>query len=871
MRRGLLKLAQGAFCAIGLTVSVSFLPVQVSHAQAPSQQLTPAQIEQFKQLPRAQQQALARQYGIDLSMIERQGMGVQDMQSDPETLRPRDLSAEEMRLQEEEEQKAQEDKNKEPELKPFGYNIFAAQPTTFAPVNNAPVPGSYRIGAGDSVLIQMYGQESITHNLVVDREGRLTIPSIGPLTVAGLSYDELKALIHDQVKNRMIGMQAAVSMGELRSMQIFVLGEAHQPGAYTVSSLTTISQALLASGGISDIASLRNVQLKRAGETIVEFDLYDLLIRGDASKDRLLQPGDAVFIPSRGPLVSVDGEVVRPALYELKAGETLADAMMFAGGALASGHLSSVQIQGVRNGQRQVSTVNAATQGERALLDGDNVYVPPIAQAIDNAVVLSGAVTRPGAIEWRSGLRINNVIPSPTQYLQADADLNYGLVLRQEPSDFSLKVYQFDLASALSGDAEQNLLLQPRDEIFVFSRFQDEANRIQAGFAAEQEEQEYEQAKQALELNNALLPTRQQLAKEKLIVYTENSRQVLLESIFARLRGSGRIVRVSGEVQFPREYPMVENPSVGGYVSAAGGLRDSAYLARAEITRMVSENDGVTTDYLQFNLYDALIGNEAVKVLERDQINIFRIPDWLNTVQVTLEGEVRFPGTYDVRRGETLLNVVERAGGLTDYAFTQGAIFSREEIREQERARVAALTRELRQEMASISLTEGGVTNYGEFNQLLNDLGGAEPIGRLVLDFDKILSGDRSRDIQLSDGDRLLVPSQRNTISVIGEVQMPATYRFDDALSVVDYLELTGGLKERGDDDRIFVVRANGSVVPYSERRGWFSSTNQVSLQPGDTIVVPLNTAYTDNLELWVTGTQILYQMAVAITAVSRI
>ncbi|TRW50184.1 polysaccharide biosynthesis protein [Aliidiomarina halalkaliphila] len=860
--------------------SVLLLSALMPGATVSAQQLTQAQIEQFRQLPREQQERLARQYGIDMSLLERQGVGERERMEDPDTIRPRDQrDGRDMRDRREdetdEERKRREAKEKE--LKPFGYNIFAGQPTTFAPVNNAPVPGNYRIGAGDTVLVQLYGQESVNHNLVVDREGRIHIPRLGPLTVAGLTYDELKDLIRHQVSTRMIGMQVAVSMGELRSMQIFVLGEAYQPGAYTVSSLTTISQALLASGGVSDIASLRNVQLKRSGETIVEFDLYDLLINGDSSKDRLLQPGDAVFIPSRGPMITVDGEVVRPALYELKAGETLADALRFAGGHSAGAHLPAVRVQGVRDGQRQVITVNAETQGSRALRDGDLVYVPRIAEVLDNAIVVSGAATRTGAFEWREGIRINDILRSPTQDLKPDADLNYGLVLRERTDNFALTLYQFDVASALRGDAEHNLRLQPRDELIIFGRFMHESERILSGFASDEEKEAFEKKKKELRLENDLLPERERVSKDELKVFSEHSRHKILERVFSRIRtqgqvdGTGRMVRVTGEVRFPGEYPITENASVAGYILAAGGLRDSAYLARAEITRSVLEDGIANTEYVPFNLYDALLGNANVQVRARDQINVFRIPEWQNTVDVTLEGEVRFPGTYAVRRGETLRDVIDRAGGLTEYAFVRGAVFTREEIREQERQRLQALSRELRQEMASISLTEGGVTNYGELSQLLNDLVGTDPVGRLVVNLSEIIEGRTERDIELRDGDRLVIPGQRNTISIIGEVQMPSTYRYDERLGVREYLERSGGTKRRADNRSIFVVRADGSVEPFTQRRGWFSSANRVELQPGDTIVVPLNTSYKDNLQLWATSTQILYQMAVAIAAINSI
>lgn len=862
--------------SITLATSLLPMPAAVAHAQQSSGQPTQAQIEQFKRLPRAQQEALARQYGIDISLLERQGAS-SGAQEDPETVRPRDGARNGERDEREEREREARARGEEPELKAFGYAIFAGQPTTFAPVNNAPVPGNYRIGAGDTVLVQLFGQESVNHTLVVDREGRITIPRFGPLTVAGLSYDELKELIRNQVNTRMIGMQAAVSMGELRSMQIFVLGEAYQPGAFTVSSLTTISQALMASGGVSDIASLRNVQLKRAGETIVEFDLYDLLINGDASADRILQPGDAVFIPSRGPMVAVKGEVVRPALYELKANETLADAIRFAGGPAAAAHLPTVRVQGVRNGQRQVLTVDASVNGTQALRDGDQVHIPRVAEVLDNAITVTGAVSRSGAFEWRQGIRVNDILRSPTQDLLPDADLNYGLIIRQSTESFELRLYQFDVASAMRGDAAHNLALQPRDELIIFSRFSTEASRIEAGFASAERKQAVEEKMADMQAENQQLPERERARAAELVVYAENSRRELLKRVFARLRaqgqgdGSGRSVRVSGEVRFPAEYPMVENASVAGYIAAAGGLRDSAFLGRAEITRTVLEGDVANTDHVAFNLYDAILGSTEVELRPRDQINVFRIPEWQNTVDVVLEGEVRFPGTYAVRRGETLRDVIERAGGLTQYAFVEGAVFTREEIREQERLRLQALSEELRQEMASISLTEGGVTNYSELNQLLNDLTGSEPVGRLVVNLADILRGETSRDIEIRDGDRLVIPGMRSTISIIGEVQVASTYRYDERLSVRDYLERSGGVKRRADDKRIFVVRADGSVVPYSQRRGWFSSNNRVELMPGDTIVVPLNTSYKDNIQLWATSTQILYQMAVAIAAINSI
>src|SRR5690554_1522063 len=256
----------------------------------------------------------------------------------------------------------------------------------------------------------------------------------------------------------------------------------------------------------------------------------------------------------------------------------------------------------------------------------------------------------------------------------------------------------------------------------------------------------------------------------------------------------------------------------------------------------------------------------------RDKLNIFRIPEWQDTVDVKIAGEVRFPGTYSVRRGEMLSDLIERAGGLTDYAYANAAVFTREEIRQREGERIEGLVRTLRQELASISLTEGNrLGDYEQLNLLLNDLQGAAPVGRLVLNLPDIITGKKNRDIELRDKDSIHIPAISNSVSIVGEVHMPSTYRFDPAYSVREYIGRSGGTKRRADTDRMFVIRANGEVVPYSPRRGWFSSSERVALEPGDTIVVPLDSSYKATSEVWATSTQIIYQLAVAAAAISRI
>ncbi|RTE86054.1 MULTISPECIES: SLBB domain-containing protein [Gammaproteobacteria] len=876
------------FITWGVALSISLVGLGMLSQNAEAQQITQAQIEQFRQLPRAQQEALARQYGIDLSMLEGQAGSNTEARQDPATVEARELSDTQSDYEGERTgSRTDRERETEAEVKPFGYNVFAGRPTTFAPVNNAPVPGSYRLGVGDTVMVQLYGQESISHSLVVDREGRITIPRLGPLTVAGLSYNELKELVRNQVSTRMIGMQAAVSMGELRSMQIFVLGEAYQPGAYTVSSLTTISQALFASGGVTEIASLRDIRLMRAGEMVTGFDLYDLLIRGDASKDRILQPGDAVFIPARGPMVKISGEVVRPAIYELTGNESLDDVIQLAGGLLPSAYPDAVQLHRADRGQRSLRTLDVSSQSalSLAMQGGDEIRVPRISEVIDNSVSIVGAATRTGSYEWRSGIKISDFVKSPTQDLQADADLNYGLVIREDQQTREMTVLQFDVASALRGDMEHDLRLQPRDQVMFFSRFEKEYRRALAGYGqyasnpeevrpVEDGEEAEQRHEQQFEQDSEAQPIRTVRESE----YTPNSRTRLLRSVLARLSSqessdaSALFVRISGEARFPGNYPLVENGSVADLIAAAGGLKESAYLARAEITRTLIDGGNAMTDYLSFNLLDAITGVERVDIRARDHLSVFRIPEWQDTVQVELTGEVMFPGSYSVRRGETLIDVVERAGGLTQHAYPPGAVFTREEVKEQERQRVAQLARNLRQELASISLTEGSrVGNYEELNSLLSDLQGTEPVGRMVVNLESILAGDRAQDLTLRDGDSLYIPNQLNTVSIIGEVQMPTTYRYEQRYSVSDYLARSGGTKRRADEERMFIIRANGEIEPYHQQRGWFASSGRMQLEPGDTIVVPLDSTYREPTQVWATSTQIIYQLAVAAAAIARL
>ena len=286
-------------------------------------------------------------------------------------------------------------------LKQFGYDVFNKVPLTFAPVSDAPVPSNYMIGPGDTVNILFFGKKSIDFSQQVARDGNLKIPELGPVSVAGLTFTELKANINERIANQMVGVKVSISLGELRSIRVFVLGDVEKPGSYTVNSLSTLTNAIFASGGITRIGTLRDIQLKRNGKIISHFDLYDLLLRGDTSSDRRLLPGDVVFVPPIGSTVGILGEVRRPAIYELKKDrKNLSAIITTAGGASPNAKISAIMIKSVNSIDGISATqVNLATASGKAhqLEDGDMIHLSPVlGYNQDGLVTLTGEVKNPG-------------------------------------------------------------------------------------------------------------------------------------------------------------------------------------------------------------------------------------------------------------------------------------------------------------------------------------------------------------------------------------------------------------------------------------------------------------------------------------------
>ncbi|HTU65135.1 MAG TPA: SLBB domain-containing protein [Steroidobacteraceae bacterium] len=721
-------------------------------------------------------------------------------------------------------------------LKPFGYELFERAPSTFAPVTDVPVPSDYVVGAGDEIEVQLYGNQNRTLHLTVGRDGRVSFPELGPIAVAGQSFSAAKSSIEARVARQMIGVRANVSMGDTRAIRVLVVGEARSPGSYTISGLGTITSALYAAGGVKPIGSLRNIELKRNGAVVRRFDLYDLLLRGDTSDDAKLLPGDVVFIPPVGPTVGVDGEVRRPAIYELNGETSVTDLVKLAGGLTAESDLTNGALTRIDpTGNRVVLNVQLGAGGDsQPVRNGDLLRVSRLRPTLDAGINLQGHVFAEGAFAYRQGLRLSDVLRSVDD-LKPDADPHYILIRRELPPERRIVAVSADLTAALAAPgSDADTPLMPRDRIIVFDSTTNREHVIRPLL---------EEIRQQ---SNFLNPT--------------------------------AVVHVDGRTKQPGDYPLEAGMTVRDLVRAGGSLSDAAYGGKAELTRYkVVDGEQRRTELISLDLTAAMRGDPGanLRLQPFDSLSIKEIPDWGEQETVQILGEVRFPGRYAISRGETMRSVLKRAGGLSELAFPSGSVFTREELREREQVQLEQLTERLRKDLAVLALQSaaanqsqaGTAVAVGE--NLMTQLRASKAVGRLVINLPRVMSGaDPVDDVILRNGDKLMVPKLRQEVTVIGEVQSPTSQLYRAGLTRDDYISLSGGMTRKADKSKAYIVRADGSVIA-SAGNSWFARSAQVGMQPGDTVVVPLDTERMPALPFWQAVTQIVYNLAISAAAVN--
>jgi protein involved in polysaccharide export with SLBB domain len=713
-------------------------------------------------------------------------------------------------------------------LEPFGYDLFERSRRAFTPDTDIPVPADYVIGPGDTINIQLFGSQNNEFFLDVNRDGTINFPEIGPVNVSGLTFTQMRDTLNQRITEQMIGVRASITLGELRSIRVFLLGDVVRPGSYSVSGLSTITNALYSGGGVRPIGSLRNIALRRDGVTVSTLDLYDLLLRGDTRGDVRLQAGDAIFVPPIGAQITVDGEVRRPAIYEIKNEESVAEVIALAGGLRAVGNRTAVKLERVvANRGTTVQDIDlAGSGGQTPVRDGDVLRVPANLQQLESSVRLAGNVYQPGLYQWRQGMRLTDLVPAPER-VKPLSDVNYVLVRRELAPNVDIEAVSADLQAAWrQPNGPANIPIEPRDTVYVF--------------------------------------------------HLETGRQEVLEPLIEELEAQLApneplpVVRVGGQVRAPGRYPLEPGMRVTDLLRAGGGLSDAAYVTDAELTRYaVVEGEYRETELITVNLASVLAGNSTANVAigPYDYLNIKEVSRWRGEEYVTVRGEVVFPGTYPIRRGEKLSSLLERAGGLTDLAFPAGSVFTRVEIAERQREQLELLAQRIERDLAAISVSEPNASDTINAGQsLISQLRNAVATGRWVIRLDSLVAGDPDADVVLKNGDVLLVPDERQEVSVLGEVQYAISHAYERGVSRDEYINRSGGLSQRADKKRIYVVRANGEVVANSGA-GWFQRDGGSDIRPGDSIVVPIDVD--QPLARWSAITQIIYNLAIAAAAVN--
>jgi len=752
-----------------------------------------------------------------------------------------------------------------------------------------PVGPDYVVGPGDSLSIDLWGGVSTKLVRVVDREGRVTLPEAGPLLVSGRSLGEVQQAVQRAIGTQYRDTSADVSVSRLRTVRIYVVGEVEQPGAYDISSLSTALNALVAAGGVTSRGSLRSLKHMRGRQELEEIDAYDLLLHGVTPDAKRLENGDTLLVPPVGPQVTVTGMVRRPAIYELNGERTVADTLELAGGILPAAALRHVEVQRLEAHEKRtmlsldLSADNSAPAqlASFRIQDGDEIHIFPIAPYNQDTIYLQGHVLRPGRYSYRDGMKLTDLVASYKEILPEPA-AHYAEIIRLNPPDFRPSVVSFDLAAAMN-DPTTAPLLQPLDTVRVFSRFDFEAaptvsvtGEVRSPGAFRTSGQA--SLRDAVYLAGGLLPDAARDTAQLFRVNPDGTSKIFSVNLGEALNGSAAdnillqprdrllihknssrvepsTVEITGEVAKPGRYPYTDNMHSADLIRAAGGLKRSADISTADLTRYAAS--GGSSERLQISLASLQNGNatEDVPLHSGDVLAIRQVPGWSDIgAAVKVSGEVKHPSTFGIQPGERLSSLLERAGGYTEQAYPYGAVLMRREVKELEAQTQMELIARMKEERIQLSALPETDTN--QRNTKLNALAQTDstmvqiaktpPIGRVVIHIaaDVKQWKNTAADVTLRDGDVLVIPKKANVVTVNGQVFNPTAISAEHGRSAKWYLSQAGGLTPIADKKAVFVIRADGSVISSKNNSGgwWAGDPMSAALRPGDMVVVPEKT-----------------------------
>lgn len=804
-----------------------------------------------------------------------------------------------------------------PALQRFGHDIFenGTGNTEDLPMD-IPAGPDYVVGPGDGLNLELWGSVSQRLRRVVDREGRIALPEVGFLQVAGKSLGDVQKLVQSTLREQFRDVQADISLARLRTVRVYVVGDVERPGAYDVSSLSTPLNAVFSAGGPTSRGSLRVVRQYRGNQLVQEVDVYDLLLHGVRTGLEHLQSGDTVLVPPIGPEVTVEGMVRRPSIYEIHGEKNLAQVLELAGGVLSSGTLRHVDVERVQAHQSRTmlrldipesNNRDAATRMLEDFLvqDGDKVKISPILPYADKTVFLDGHVFRPGKYAYRDGMKVSDLVGSYNDLLPEPAK-QHAEIIRLAPPDYTPQVLAFNLDKALAHQAE-DIALKPFDTVRVFSRFDFEDPPIVTVTGEVRDPGDHVtngaiHVRDAIYLAggvtpNAILDNVQVLRRtgdnqlhvlsvnlgkalsgdEQANIMLSPKDQVIIQRNLAKV--DPPTVQIQGEVARPGKYPMSAEMTAADLVRAAGGFRRGAYTDTADLTRYsVQKGENVIGEHQAVAIAAALNGepDKDIGLRNGDVLTIKQIAGWHDigaTIRVT--GEVAHPGTYGIRDGERLSSIIARAGGFREAAYPYAAVFEREQVREIAEKSRADLMRRVQDEGANLKLIPDLDADQKlakqaalmQWQTTVEELQSTPPAGRMVIHISKDVKKwmNTSADVQVRAGDSLFVPKMPNSVMVNGAVYNPTAVSYKPGKAAGWYLRQAGGVNNMGNKKGVFVIRADGSVVGGSG--GLFGGgASSVDMRPGDMVVVP-DKAFTASTR-WrnvLQGAQLAYAVGIAI------
>lgn len=778
-------------------------------------------------------------------------------------------------------------------LQRFGASVFENGSGNFDELPmDVPVGPDYVIGPGDGINVEMWGSVSQRLQRVVDREGRLSLPEIGTVQVAGKSLADVQRAVQSDLRAEFRDVQADVSLARLRTVRVYVVGDVANPGAYDVSSLSTPLNALCLAGGPTSRGSMRTLKHYRGKQLIEEVDIYDLLLRGITGDLKRLEAGDTIQVPPARPQVALEGMVRRPAFYELSQEKSLAEVLELAGGVLPSGALRHIQVERIQAHESRVMLsvdlpesdsqdhVTAALEGFK-VQDGDRIRVFPILPYAEQSVYLDGHVYRPGKYAYHQGMKISDLLHSYSDMLPEPSHRHAELIRLSAP-DFRPMVVAFNIDEALKGDPNSDLLLQPLDTVRIFGRYDfEDSPEIQVSGEVRNPGQHQTNGdlhvRDAVYLAGGLTPDA--LLSDAQIFHRENG-QITVKSVNLSLALKGDTtndillhprdlliihrditktdppsVMVEGDVVSPGKYPLGEGMTASELVRLAGGFKRGAYTDLADLSRYtVHDGAKVLGEHQQIEIAKAFTSPDSdVPLRDGDVLSIRELAGFKDIgATVAIQGQIMHPSTYGIKEGERLSSVLKRAGGFAPDSYPQGIVLSRGSLRQMEEKNREDMLKRIDQELSVQNYKPGTIPTDAtavqqasllQEQQIVDRFKNEPPAGRLVVH----ISGDISKwqngpeDVELRAGDVITIPKRPTQVMVTGQVFNPTAMTYAPGKNAGWYLREAGGTNELANKKSIFIVRADGSVIGHEGTVDgfWHEGVLSTVLHPGDTVVVP--------------------------------